>query len=119
MRTYVVAGITDHIVPWPAAYAATQVLGGPTQFVLSSSGHIQALVNPPGNPKASFRTDGPDVADPQEWFRGARERKGSWWEHWTAWLGERSGERKRASSRLGSDAYPALDRAPGRYVHEK
>jgi polyhydroxyalkanoate synthase len=117
--TYVVAGITDHIVPWPAAYAATQVLGGRTQFVLSSSGHIQALVNPPGNPKASFRTDGPDVADPQEWFKGAAERKGTWWEHWAGWLEQHSGGRRRAPSRLGSRAHPPLDPAPGRYVHER
>jgi polyhydroxyalkanoate synthase len=116
---YVVAGITDHIVPWPAAYGATQVLGGPTQFVLSSSGHIQALVNPPGNPKASYWIGGPEVPDPEAWFRGAESRKGSWWEHWMGWLGERSGERKPPPAKLGSDAHPPLEAAPGLYVHEK
>ena len=56
LDAYVVAGSTDHIVPWQAAYQTTQLLGGESEFVLSSSGHIQAIVNPPGNPKASYRT---------------------------------------------------------------
>ena len=53
--TYVVAGIDDHISPWPSAYRATQLLGGNSRFVLSNSGHIAAMVNPPSNPKATFR----------------------------------------------------------------
>lgn len=121
MRTssYVIAGITDHIVPWQAAYGATRVFGGPTQFVLSSSGHIQSLVNPPGNPKATYWIEGPDVPRPEDWFRGAVARKGSWWEHWIGWLADRSGDRRPSASRLGSDSHPVLDAAPGRYVHEK
>ena len=50
---YVVGALTDHLVPWQSAYAATQAFGGDVRFVLSNSGHIQALINPPGNPKAS------------------------------------------------------------------
>ena len=116
--TYVVAGVTDHIVPWTAAYGATQVLGGPSQFVLSSSGHIQSLINPPGNPKASYHTDGPDAEDPQGWLAGATQFRGSWWEHWAQWIGARSGERASAAQQLGSERYPPLDPAPGRYVHQ-
>ena len=67
--TYVVAGSTDHIVPWRAAYRTTQLTGGDTDFVLSSSGHIQAMVNPPGNPKSSYRTaNGTPPADADEWL---------------------------------------------------
>ena len=117
--TYVVAGVTDHIVPWTSAYGATQMLGGPSQFVLSSSGHIQSLVNPPGNPKASYHTGGPDTADPQGWSAGATRFEGSWWEHWANWLGERSGERIPAARQLGSKRYPPMDAAPGRYVHQR
>ena len=53
---YVVAGITDHLCPWESCYRSTQLLGGPVKFVLSTSGHIAAMVNPPTNPKAAFRT---------------------------------------------------------------
>ena len=116
--TYVVAGVTDHIVPWTAAYGATQMLGGPSKFVLSSSGHIQSLVNPPGNPKASYHTDGPDTADPQEWLAGASQSRGSWWEHWARWIGACSGERASPAKQLGSERHPPIDAAPGRYVHE-
>ena len=54
--TYVVAGIADHLCKWESCYQTTQLLGGETKFVLSTSGHIAAMVNPPGNPKASFQT---------------------------------------------------------------
>jgi len=117
--TYVLAGVTDHIVPWGAAYGATRMLGGPSRFVLSSSGHIQSLVNPPGNPKASYRVDGPDGTDAQEWLRGATEVRGSWWEDWSGWVGERSGERIPAPGRLGSELHPPMDAAPGLYVHQR
>jgi polyhydroxyalkanoate synthase len=117
--TYVLAGITDHIVPWTAAYGARQTLGGPIEFVLSSSGHIQSLVNPPGNPRASYHVAGPDTPDPQKWLRGAREEKGSWWEHWAAWIGERSGGRVEAAGSLGSDRHPPIEAAPGSYVHQR
>src|SRR4029453_18040525 len=52
--TYLVAGVADHLCPWQACYRSTQLLGGHTRFVLSSGGHIASMVNPPGNPKASF-----------------------------------------------------------------
>jgi polyhydroxyalkanoate synthase len=115
---YVLGGMTDHIVPWQSAYGATQMLGGPNQFVLSSSGHIQSLVNPPGNPKASYRVDGPNAPDPESWLRGSTEVRGSWWEHWAEWIGEQSGGQVPAVARLGSERYPAMEAAPGRYVHD-
>jgi polyhydroxyalkanoate synthase len=115
---YVLGGITDHIVPWASAYGATQVLGGPTQFVLNSSGHIQSLVNPPGNPKASYRVDGPRTPDPQRWLSGSTEVRGTWWEHWARWIGEQSGGSVPAAGRLGSDRHPPLGSAPGTYVHQ-
>ena len=54
--TYVTGGVTDHLTPWASCYRTTQLLGGPSTFVLSNAGHIQSLVNPPGNPKATFYT---------------------------------------------------------------
>ncbi len=115
---YIVAGSTDHIVPWQTAYQTTQLLGGETSFVLSSSGHIQAIVNPSGNPKSSYRTgeDAPP-ADANEWLASAEKHAGSWWDHWTGWLSTRSGEERRAPTKLGSAGHPPLEPAPGRYVH--
>jgi polyhydroxyalkanoate synthase len=118
LDAYVVAGSTDHIVPWQTAYQTTQLLGGESEFVLSSSGHIQAIVNLPGNPKSSYRTrEGAPPATAEAWLDGSEARAGSWWEHWTAWVTARSGERRRAPRKLGSAAHPPLDAAPGRYVH--
>ncbi len=117
--TYVVAGLTDHIVPWQAAYRTTQMLGGTPEFVLSSSGHIQSIVNPPGNPKAAYFAGGRTMRDPQRWLRGASEAKGTWWEHWTRWVAGHSGGLVAAPERLGSRKHRPLEPAPGRYVMQK
>jgi polyhydroxyalkanoate synthase len=113
---YIVAGVTDHITPWQGCYSTTQMLGGERQFVLSSSGHIQSLVNPPGNPKARFFTNPQLPREPEEWLAGAQAHGGSWWEHWRDWLVERSGEKQPAPSTLGSKKNPPKDPAPGTYV---
>ncbi|MDO9127503.1 alpha/beta fold hydrolase [Parvibaculum sp.] len=113
---FIVGGVTDHITPWKACYRTTQMLGGRKEFVLSNSGHIQAILNPPGNPKAKYFVNDklPSTAD--EWAAGASEVNGSWWERWAKWLGERSGEMQPASKKLGSRKYKPLDPAPGTYV---
>lgn len=117
--TYVVAGITDHIVPWKASYRTTRMLGGKPEFVLSSSGHIQSIVNPPGNPKAAYFAGGEQQDDADEWLRTATQARGSWWEHWVDWVARHSGERRPAPARLGSRKHRPRDRAPGRYVLQK
>jgi polyhydroxyalkanoate synthase len=114
--TYAMAGSTDHIVSWRAAYATTQVLGGHVEFVLSNAGHIQSMVNPVGGVKASYR-EGPESGpDPDRWLERSTEHRGSWWEHWAAWLTARSGARRPAPRELGSAAHPPLGPAPGTYV---
>lgn len=118
--TFIVGGVTDHITPWRAVYRTTQLIGTPKEritFVLSSSGHIQSLINPPGNPKARFFTNPALPATTDEWIAGAGETKGSWWDTWSAWLIERSGKSKKAQKVLGTKDYPALAPAPGDYVH--
>src|SRR5256712_10789482 len=70
---YIVAGITDHITPWQGCYATTQLLGGKVTFILSNSGHIQALLNPPGNPKASDFVNERYPADPEQWQARAQK----------------------------------------------
>jgi polyhydroxyalkanoate synthase subunit PhaC len=116
---YVVAGITDHITPWDACYQSREILKGPMQFVLSSSGHIQSIVNPPGNPKAKYYVN-PDLSLPaDEWLAKAKVRSGSWWDHWREWFAERGGGEQDAPTELGSARHPPGDPAPGRYVHQR
>src|ERR1039457_6739562 len=100
--TYVVAGIDDHISPWPSAYRATQLLSGNIRFVLSNSGHIAAMVNPPSNPKATFRLASSTPPDHREWLAQAETVPGSWWPDYTSWLTERSGDMKQAPRTLGN-----------------
>jgi polyhydroxyalkanoate synthase len=113
---YIVGGTTDHITPWKACYRTTGMLRGKRQFVLSNSGHIQAIVNPPGNPKARYYTNGALPASADEWLTGAGENEGSWWEHWSRWLRDRSGAEVAAPRRLGSRTHGVLAPAPGEYV---
>ena len=115
---YIVAGTTDHITPWRACYRNTEVLGENCTFVLSSSGHVQCMINPPGNPKSKYflNSDLPSSAD--EWAAGATEHAESWWIHWADWLKARSGEEKPAPRRLGNRKYKAVDAAPGTYVFD-
>jgi polyhydroxyalkanoate synthase len=116
--SYVVAGIADHICPWQACYRTTQLLGGETRFVLSTSGHIASIVNPPGNPKASFQVNPDNGPDPDAWLRAAETRADSWWPDYVAWLGERSGAPKPAPTELGGGGLRPLEPAPGVYVFD-
>ena len=118
--SYVVAGIDDHIAPWPAAYRATQLLGSSNiRFVLSNSGHIAAMVNPPSNKKATFRLAPGNPPDHREWLAQAETAQGSWWPDYTTWLADRSGDMKQAPRTLGSAKFRPLDPAPGTYVLER
>jgi polyhydroxyalkanoate synthase len=119
LDTYIVAGITDHICPWQACYRSARLLGRPDlRFVLSSSGHIAALVNPPGNPRASYRVGAVEESDPAAWLEAAETRHDSWWPDFTAWLGERSGTKKAAPASLGGAGMAPIEPAPGSYVRE-
>ncbi len=116
---YVVAGVADHLCPWQNCYRTTQLLGGSTQFVLSTSGHIAAIVNPPGNKKANFRTAEQNPPDAEAWLESAEEQAGSWWEDYTSWLAEHSGADRDASKEPGGPDHPVLADAPGTYVLER
>jgi polyhydroxyalkanoate synthase len=117
--SYVAAGIADHITPWESCYRTTQLFGGASRFVLSTSGHIAALVNPPGNPKASFRTNDEDTPDAKTWLKGAETHQGTWWTDLDGWLNARSGELAPAPKELGAAGLPPLADAPGTYVLDK
>ncbi len=119
--SYVVAGIADHLCPWQSCYRSAALLGGSTRFVLSTSGHIASMVNPPGNPKSTFQagsgTDNP--ADPADWLQTAQTITGSWWPDYSAWLADRSGPQQERPGRLGNAGYPPLQAAPGSYVLDR
>jgi class II poly(R)-hydroxyalkanoic acid synthase len=117
--SYVVAGITDHLCKWESCYRTTQLLGGDTRFVLSTSGHIASMVNPPGNPRASYRTADGNPADPQLWLESATTVDGSWWDDYTDWLAARTGPERNKPRRLGSAAFQPVCDAPGTYVHDR
>jgi polyhydroxyalkanoate synthase len=116
---YVVAGIADHITPWQSCYRTTGILGGDTRFVLSTSGHIAAVIHPPGNPKSAYRVGDESLPDPDEWLASTDVAPGTWWEDWDRWLADRSGGQKPAPRRLGNRAFPASDPAPGTYVFDR
>jgi polyhydroxyalkanoate synthase len=115
---YILAGQTDHICSWQACHRAAQLFGGEVEFVLNSSGHVQSLVCPPDNFKAKYFTNTSQVADADRWYESATQHKGSWWEHWTEWLGRRSGDKRPAPEEPGNAQYPALKAAPGSYVFQ-
>jgi polyhydroxyalkanoate synthase len=115
---YVVAGVTDHITPWKGVHRTALIMGEHATFVLSNSGHLQSLLNPPTNPKASFMIGPVNPAGPDAFLAAAEKRKGSWWLDWRDWLRARSGEEVDAPTSLGSRRYPALAPAPGTYVFD-
>ena len=114
--SFMVAAVTDHITPWRACYRNVHLFGGKTEFYLSNSGHIQALLNPPGNPKANYFSNSELPEDADEWLEGAKQQQGSWWPRWTEWLGERAGENKSAPKHLGNKTHAPIMKAPGEYV---
>lgn len=118
MDLFILAGVTDHITPWKACYRSTQLFGSKNiEFVLSQSGHIQAILNPPGNPKAKFyRSDKRPPADVEKWLESAEEVAGSWWPFWAEWLKKRAGSMKDAPKAVGNKNYRPLEPAPGSYA---
>jgi len=114
--SFSVAGINDHITPWDAVYRSTLLLGGERRFVLSNSGHIQSIINPPGSPKATYIENPKLSGDPRAWYYDAKHVDGSWWPQWLGWIQERSGARRETSMTLGNANHPLLDAAPGIYV---
>lgn len=120
---FILGGVTDHITPWRACYRSTQLFGSDdVTFVLSQSGHMQAILNPPGNPKAKFyrsKEPGQPPTEVDEWLAGTEEVAGSWWPYWMEWLQARSGAKTKPPKKLGGKGFAPLDPAPGLYVREQ
>jgi polyhydroxyalkanoate synthase len=116
MPIYNLATREDHIAPADSVLYGSQFFGGPVKYVLSGSGHIAGVVNPPSSGKYQFWTND-NIRDVTlaDWLKGAQEHKGSWWPDWREWLGSIDAEELPARA-VGTDTLPAIEDAPGSYV---
>jgi polyhydroxyalkanoate synthase subunit PhaC len=105
----------DHIAPLPSVFKLGRYFGGETTLVVSGSGHIAGVVNPPAAGKYQYWTDGKSSTDHEAWLKTATEHTGSWWPHWIEWVTSRSGE-KISAPQPGSGGLEILCDAPGEYV---
>jgi poly[(R)-3-hydroxyalkanoate] polymerase subunit PhaC len=116
---YFLSAEQDHIAPWRSSYAGARLPGGNVRFVLSNSGHIAGIVNPP-SPKSVHRViegDQPLPADPDNWLAAATMHPMTWWEDWAQWIGARAGG-MRKPPRMGNRKYKPITDAPGTFVLE-
>ena len=104
----------DHIAPWRSTYAATQLYRGPVRFVLSASGHIAGVVNPPGGKYGHWENDG-NPPTPEEWLATATAYPDSWWPTWEGWISQYAGGEVPARQ-PGDGRLKPLEDAPGSYV---
>lgn len=110
---------TDHIAAWRASYAGFQRFGSKDKtFILSQSGHIAGIINPPGKDKYGHYSSeaGVTAQNPDAWLRDADFTKGSWWPRWQDWLAKNSGAKVTARVAGQVEGYPVLAPAPGTYV---
>jgi polyhydroxyalkanoate synthase len=114
--SYFISAEKDHIALWKAVYAGAKLMGGTIRFMLSNSGHIAGVVNPP-NPKSKHWVGSAETLpdDPEAWRAKAKEVAKSWWLDWTPWIAKRAGE-QRTPPATGSAMHPPLESAPGSYV---
>jgi polyhydroxyalkanoate synthase len=121
---FAVATETDHIAPWRSVYKLNLIVENDVTFVLTSGGHNAGIISEPGNPRRQYRSSrhcaGEKYIDPEEWYLTRPPKQGSWWPTWSEWLAQHSSGLV-APSEYGAPqrGYPALEAAPGRYVHEK
>jgi polyhydroxyalkanoate synthase len=110
---------TDHIAAWKDCYRGVQQMGSKDRtFIVSESGHIAGIVNPPSKKKYGHYTNDDLTVSADDWMAGASRHDGSWWPRWEAWLRKRSG--KKVEARVpGDSAHPPLAPAPGAYVRAK
>ena len=107
---------TDHIAAWRSSFRGISKMGAKDKtFILSQSGHIAGIINPPSKDKYGHYTGESPAGEPDAWLQAAEFNKGSWWPRWGAWLAAKSG--KQVPARIpGDSGYPVLTAAPGTYV---
>ena len=113
---YFISTAEDHIAPWKTTYKGSTYLGGDVRFVLSGSGHIAGIVNPPSANKYQYWTNEARPGSAEEWFKGATPTPGSWWNDWQAWIDARNTSGKGPARQPGDGKLKVLEDAPGSYV---
>ena len=112
---YQLSAESDHIAPWKSTYALSRLVRGPYRFVLSGSGHIAGVINPPAANKYYYLTNAKNPASPDDWIVGATRHAGSWWTDWAAWVARHGGGQ--VPARMPGDGRLApIEDAPGSYV---
>jgi polyhydroxyalkanoate synthase subunit PhaC len=116
---YFISTVEDHIAPWRTTYKGARYLGGAergaVRFVLGGSGHIEGIVNPPAAKKYHYWANDALPLAPEEWFAGAKQIPGSWWEDWQAWIDRQNGGEK-VPARVAQNA---IEDAPGSYAMQR
>ena len=115
---YNLAAREDHIAPLASVFRVGRFMGGETRLVVSGSGHIAGVVNPPEANKYQYWTNDTGAPTLEEWLKGATEHPGSWWPDWANWIGEKSGPKVPAPT-PGSGKLKVIEDAPGAYVRVK
>lgn len=116
--SYILSTREDHISPWKTTYRATEYYKGPIEFVLSASGHIAGVINPPDKQKYNYWVNNKNRKswpDPETWFNDATQVAGSWWPHWDKWIKPYSGG-KVPARKVGQGKLKPIENAPGSYV---
>ncbi len=120
--SYFVSAMEDHIAPWKTTYAGAQVVAGERRFVLSGSGHIAGMINPPAAKKYGYWTNEKLAKTPEAWLEGAKQHEGSWWTDWMEWLRPHLGPQV-AAREIGRSAgklrLRPIEAAPGSYARQR
>ena len=119
LPAYFISTVEDHIAPWKTTYRGARYLGGPVRFVLGGSGHIAGIVNPPAAKKYHYWTNEALPETPEQWFEGATQHPGSWWDDWQAWMDARNAGEKVPARVPGDGKLKVLEDAPGSYVMQR
>nr|WP_256939242.1 poly(3-hydroxyalkanoate) polymerase subunit PhaC [Ensifer adhaerens] len=114
---YNLATKEDHIAPPRSVFLGSASFGGKVTYVLSGSGHIAGVVNPPDKGKYQFWTGGAPKGDFDDWFKAAKETPGSWWPHWHQWIEKL--DKRRVAPRKPGGPLNSLEEAPGSYVRAR
>jgi len=120
--SYFVSAAEDHIAPWKATYAGPGILRGKSRFVLSGSGHIAGMINPPVAQKYGFWTNDKLPQSPEDWLNGAKQHAGSWWNDWLAWLKPHLGAQvaaREVGKGAGRNKLKIVEDAPGSYARQR
>jgi polyhydroxyalkanoate synthase len=112
---YNLATREDHIAPAKSVFHGSQFFGGPVRFVLTGSGHIAGVINPPAKKKYQYWTGSAAKGDLENWIGRAKEHTGSWWPDWFHWV-EKLDKRRTKATEPGAGKLKPIEDAPGRYV---